>query len=258
MFSRSKGKSTKRKGQKSTSRSDHSANEEPENLGFLYSIDALETIYDEHNPRRILSVGGSKGNDIAQLWFPPIRKHQFSRRPGHLYRWPGEDESEKLEGDERPANLKKFQVASVFFQAKQDNFLAVSRDCTKHDIANEEYGWSHDISSPKLNSISSAKQSAHDEALKESVEEQKITRAEAFKDKEIKMKYSKIKRGLSGFINETRVSAMADTGSAQNMISAEHASDMKLQIQYNSSSFRLGNSKKIQSIGKFSQEHNYK
>jgi hypothetical protein len=148
MFSKDKGKSKKRRDSKSTSKSGTSAqptiasSAEPENLGFLYQIDALETSYDEKHPRRILSVGGSKGNDIAKLWFPPIRKQQFKRRPGHLYRWPGEEESEKLEGDERPENLKKFQVASVFFQAKQDNFLAVFKDCAKYDIADEDYGWS--------------------------------------------------------------------------------------------------------------------
>jgi len=51
------------------------------------------------------------------------------------------------------------------------------------------------------------------------------------------MKYSKIKRGLSGFINATRVSAIADTGSAQNVISAAYASDLKLPIEYTLSSF---------------------
>ena len=148
MFSKDKGKSKKRRDHKSTSKSGTSAKpttstgEEPENLGFLYSIDALETSYDDKHPTRILSIGGSKGNDIARLWFPPIRKYQFKRRPGHIYRWPGEEESEKLEGDKRPENLKKFHVASVFFQAKQDNFLAVFKDCARHDIANEDFGWS--------------------------------------------------------------------------------------------------------------------
>jgi hypothetical protein len=39
---------------------------------------------------------------------------------------------------------------------------------------------------------------------------------------------SKIKRGLSGFINSTRVSAIADTGSAQNVISAAYVSKLRL------------------------------
>jgi hypothetical protein len=141
-------RSSKRKGQKGTSKSGTSAqqtissDEEPENFGFLYQIDALETIYDERHQPRILKVGGSKGNDIARLWFPPTRTSQFKRRAGNIYRWPGEEESEKLEGDQRPENLRKFQVASVFFQAKQDNFLAVFKDCVKHDIAGEDFGWS--------------------------------------------------------------------------------------------------------------------
>jgi hypothetical protein len=64
-------------------------------------------------------------------------------------------------------------------------------------------------------------------------------------------KYSKIRRGLSGFINATRVSAIADTGSAQNIISAAYASDLKLPIQHASTSFQLGNSKVVQSVGTF-------
>jgi hypothetical protein len=63
-------------------------------------------------------------------------------------------------------------------------------------------------------------------------------------------KYTKIKRGLSGFINATRVSAIADTGSAQNVISAAYASDLKLPIEYTSNPFQLGNSKTVQSMGK--------
>jgi hypothetical protein len=95
MFSRSRGKSTERKGRKSTSRSDPSADEELENLGFLYQIDALETSYDEKHPPQILSVG-SKGNDIARLWFPPNRASQFKRHPGNIYRWLGEEEAEMM------------------------------------------------------------------------------------------------------------------------------------------------------------------
>lgn len=71
-------------------------------------------------------------------------------------------------------------------------------------------------------------------------------------------KYSKIKRGLSGFINATRVSAIADTGSALNVISAAYASDLKLPIEYASDSFQLGNSKTVQSIGRVTAELNCK
>ena len=64
------------------------------------------------------------------------------------------------------------------------------------------------------------------------------------------MKFPKSKRGLSGFINKSRVSAIADTGSAQNVISAAYASDLELPIQHESSSFQLGNSKTVLSISR--------
>jgi hypothetical protein len=69
-------------------------------------------------------------------------------------------------------------------------------------------------------------------------------------------KYPKIKRGLSGFINTTRASAIADTGSAQNVISAAYALDLMLPIEHTSSSFRVGNSKTVQSIGRVTAELN--
>jgi hypothetical protein len=47
----------------------------------------------------------------------------------------------------------------------------------------------------------------------------------------------KTRGGLSGFINGTQASAIADTGSAQNIISAAYASDMELPIEYTPSSF---------------------
>jgi len=65
---------------------------------------------------------------------------------------------------------------------------------------------------------------------------------------------SKIKRGSSGFTNTTQVSAIADTGSAQNVISAAYASYLKLPIERASSSFQLGNSKAVQSIGRLTAE----
>ncbi len=60
---------------------------------------------------------------------------------------------------------------------------------------------------------------------------------------------SKLKRGLPGSVNGCRTSAMADTGSAQNVVSASYARQMKVDIQGSPSTFRLGNSKKVQSIG---------
>jgi hypothetical protein len=142
-----KGKSKRGRGHKSTSKSGNpastppSGDAQPDYLGFLYQIDALETIYDHTHQPRILSVAERKGNDIARLWFPPVYANQFSRRAGNLYRWLGDGDAELVEDDERPEKLERFQVASVFFQARQDNFLAVLKDCTKKDIGNEPHGW---------------------------------------------------------------------------------------------------------------------
>ena len=63
----------------------------------------------------------------------------------------------------------------------------------------------------------------------------------------------KIKRGLPGFINGSRTSALADTGAAQNVISAAFAQEMGLVLQGKAAVFRLGNSKRAQSIGEIRQ-----
>ena len=60
---------------------------------------------------------------------------------------------------------------------------------------------------------------------------------------------SKIKRGLSGFVNGLRKSAIADTCAARNVVSAAYAKELKLQIEDSPSLVKLGNSKKTQSIG---------
>jgi hypothetical protein len=36
---------------------------------------------------------------------------------------------------------KKVGQALVFFQAGHDNFVAVYKDCTRHDISDNNYGW---------------------------------------------------------------------------------------------------------------------
>ena len=60
MFQSLKARANRAKSHKNTSKSGTSAqqtisaDEEPENFGFLYSIDALETIYDERHQHRIL------------------------------------------------------------------------------------------------------------------------------------------------------------------------------------------------------------
>jgi hypothetical protein len=61
---------------------------------------------------------------------------------------------------------------------------------------------------------------------------------------------SKIKRGLPGFLNGSRISAFPDTGSVRNVISEAYAKAMKLKIEGSSSGFVLGNSRTTQSLGK--------
>lgn len=59
----------------------------------------------------------------------------------------------------------------------------------------------------------------------------------------------KIKQGLAGLANGYVVSAMADTGSRKNVISAVYAKNLGLKIQGSSSSFTLGSSRKAFSVG---------
>ncbi|KAL8726145.1 MAG: hypothetical protein Q9166_006902 [cf. Caloplaca sp. 2 TL-2023] len=65
----------------------------------------------------------------------------------------------------------------------------------------------------------------------------------------IKKAFSKVKRGLSGFVNGTRVSALPDTGSPRNVVSHAFAQEMDLTIEGSSSEFVLGNSKRTRSLG---------
>ncbi|KAL8650992.1 MAG: hypothetical protein Q9210_003498 [Variospora velana] len=64
-----------------------------------------------------------------------------------------------------------------------------------------------------------------------------------------KSRLSKWKRGLSGFVNGKRISALPDTGSLRNVMSEAFAQEMNLKIQNSPSSFTLGNNKLIKSIG---------
>ena len=61
---------------------------------------------------------------------------------------------------------------------------------------------------------------------------------------------SKVKRGLPGFVNGKKKSALADTGAAQNVISDAYAKEMKLQVKDSPSLLRLGNRKGTRSLGK--------
>ena len=59
----------------------------------------------------------------------------------------------------------------------------------------------------------------------------------------------KLKRGLLGTIDGFKVSALADTGAAQNVVSSNFARARKLDVVGPPSSFRLGNSKLAHSLG---------
>ena len=61
----------------------------------------------------------------------------------------------------------------------------------------------------------------------------------------------KTKQGLIGFANGTIITAMADTGSRKNVMSATYAKKLDLRIERLPSTFEIGNSRKIQSIGMY-------
>ena len=62
-------------------------------------------------------------------------------------------------------------------------------------------------------------------------------------------KVSRVKRGLSSFVNGSRLSVLADTGSKENVISAAYVKERKIPISGSPSSFTLGNSTIVDSIG---------
>ena len=61
----------------------------------------------------------------------------------------------------------------------------------------------------------------------------------------------KAKQGLIGFANGSSITAMADTGSRKNVISASYAKKLDLKPEGLPSAFEIGNSRKIQSIGMY-------
>ncbi|KAL8943716.1 MAG: hypothetical protein Q9211_000887 [Gyalolechia sp. 1 TL-2023] len=63
-----------------------------------------------------------------------------------------------------------------------------------------------------------------------------------------KLESSKAKRGVSGFANGRRVSALPDTGSLRNIVSQTFAREMNLEMKDAPSTFRLGNSKEVRSL----------
>ena len=60
----------------------------------------------------------------------------------------------------------------------------------------------------------------------------------------------KVKRGLPGFVNGARVSALADTGCSGNLVSLAFAQELKLAIHGSPTKFILGNSTSINSLGR--------
>ena len=60
----------------------------------------------------------------------------------------------------------------------------------------------------------------------------------------------RLKQGLTGLANGKKIAGMADTGSRANIISASYARHRGLKVEGLPSSFEIGNSKKIQSLGK--------
>lgn len=60
----------------------------------------------------------------------------------------------------------------------------------------------------------------------------------------------KVKRGLPGFVNGARVSALADTGCSGNSVSLAFAQEMKLALHGSPTKFVLGNSTCIKSLGR--------
>ena len=60
----------------------------------------------------------------------------------------------------------------------------------------------------------------------------------------------KAKQALLGFANGSNIAAMADTGSRKNVMSESYAKSMGFTIEDSPSTFEIGNSRKIQSIGR--------
>ena len=68
-------------------------------------------------------------------------------------------------------------------------------------------------------------------------------------------KISKVKRGIASFVNGARLSVIADTGVAVNVISAEYAKQNHMAIDTSFSSFKLGNSSLVDSVGTVSIDY---
>lgn len=76
------------------------------------------------------------------------------------------------------------------------------------------------------------------------------TRASLLPERHSQKTRFKLKRGLPGFVNGARVSALPDTGCSGNIVSLAFAQEMKLAIHGPPTNFRLGNSTSIKSLGR--------
>jgi hypothetical protein len=85
---------------------------------------------------------------------------------------------------------------------------------------------------------------AHDETDYAFPDPQLSTTSELLLHKE-----ARAKRGVKGFVNGVQKSAIADTGSARNIISAAFAAKLDVQVYHQRETFKLGNTKEIQSLG---------
>ena len=65
----------------------------------------------------------------------------------------------------------------------------------------------------------------------------------------IQGKLQRLKRGVPGYVNGKRITALPDTGSAQNVVSAAFVKEHGLQIQRSQEDFKLGNSTITKSCG---------
>ncbi|KAI9744379.1 MAG: hypothetical protein M1818_001908 [Claussenomyces sp. TS43310] len=111
----------------------------PDDFGFLWSINPVETAFPDAIPRYGLAKAAK--NENAAYWFPPNRKGdlKFSGKET-IYQWRTRGKAEVFCGHRD--TLEPYSVASVFIQALQDNFLAVEVDCVKHDVKKRDMGWS--------------------------------------------------------------------------------------------------------------------
>ena len=89
--------------------------------------------------------------------------------------------------------------------------------------------------------------------LKRQEDEQRksLTPVESTKKEPPKAPLVKLKQGLAGFANGANTAALADTGSRENIISASYAKELGLKVGGSSSLFKIGNSQRIQSLGKY-------